>query len=614
MDQIELLAPAKNLESAKAAIQSGADAVYIGAHMFGARAAAGNSTDDIKLLIHYAHLYNVKVYVTINTLIYNDELSMAQQLCYELYDAGADALIIQDFGLLQMELPPIPVHASTQTHNYSVDKVKFLEQAGFARVILARELSLEQIKEIRSHTNVELESFIHGSLCVSFSGRCYLSHYIGGRSANRGDCAQPCRNKYNLEDEQGHILIRDKHLLSLHDLNLSNYIGQMMDAGITSFKIEGRLKDLDYVKNITAYYRQLIDKEIMDRSGFIRASSGKTTTSFIPDPYRSFNRGFTPYFIEGRKTSITSPATPKSIGKKVGIVTKVTPEWITAKLDEPLLNGDGICWSDAEGHFTGARVNVIREDKILLNNTSGLKPGDTLMRNFDKAFTDQIEREDACNRTLDISLTLTETDDGIMLEGIDEDGLVSSVSVSLEKTQAKNPEVSIQKTKEQLQKSGQTMFRVINVEIRTSEAWFFQSATLNQLRRDLLMQAQDNRLLNYKKSIREAVHSTHAYPFDPLTQTENIANKQAEEFYSQHGLKNLSSCPEIIGYRDEKALMTTKMCLRYETGNCPTYQKANPNFSKTMYLSSPEARYRLSFDCKNCVMRVFPDDVKPTKK
>lgn len=614
MNLIELLAPAKNPESGKAAIQSGADAVYIGARMFGARAAAGNSTDDIKLLINYAHLYNAKVFVTINTLIYDDELNMAQQLCYELYEAGADALIIQDFGLLQMDMPPIPIHASTQTHNYSVDKVQFLEQAGFARVILARELSLEQIKEIRAHTVVELESFIHGSLCVSFSGRCYLSHFIGGRSANRGECAQPCRNIYNLENEQGQVLIRDKHLLSLHDLNLSQYLGQMMDAGITSFKIEGRLKDIDYVKNITAFYRQLIDKEIMNRPGLVRASSGKTTTSFIPDPYRSFNRGFTPYFMDGRKTSITSPVTPKSIGKKIGIVTKVTPEWISATLDEPLLNGDGICWFDADDHFTGARVNVIKDDKILLNNTTGLKPGYTLMRNFDKAFTDQIEREDACNRTLDIALTLTETDDGFELTGVDEDRLVSSVSVSMEKTPAKNPEVSIQKTKEQLLKSGQTIFRVVHVEIKTSEAWFFQSATLNQLRRDLLMQAQDNRLLNYPKAERKAVHSTHAYPVDTLTQTENIANKQAQEFYSQHGLKDATSCPETNGYRGNEALMTTKMCIRYESGNCPTYQKADPNFSKTLYLSSPEVRYRLSFDCKNCVMRVFPDDVKPTKK
>lgn len=641
---IELLSPAKNLEVGKAAIAAGADAVYIGASRFGARSAAGNSVQDIRELAGFAHQFNARVFVTVNTLLYEDELAEAEKLCHELYGAGADALIIQDPALLKLNLPPVALHASTQMHNNTPERVKFLETVGLQRVVLARELTLDEISEIRANTTVELEAFIHGSLCVSYSGRCYLSEVIGGRSANRGECAQPCRNCYTLTDKDGNVLVKDKHLLSLKDLNLSARIGPLMDAGVSSFKIEGRLKDIDYVKNVTAYYRQLIDKELAKRPRLKRASSGTTETTFVPDPARSFNRGFTEYFIAGRDKRITNPSSPKSEGKILGTVISVAVNKVKIRIQEdsgnepgtthpfsvseqssaqPLselvANGDGLCWYDSAGTLQGARVNLVKDDSLLLNDVTGLKPGMQLMRNYDKLFAEMLSRQDSAKRTINISLTFKETETGFSLSGTDEDGLVSEVSTEMEKIAARTPDNDYRKLKEQLQKSGNTIFTVKDVRIDVAGDWFLQSSVINSLRRDLLEKARNERMSMAVDRLWQPVRSNYTMKWplfvpDALTEKENITNSLAGEFYENAGVSNPSDLRMQTSRGKQPvtgALMTTKMCLKYELGKCPVHQENDPLFSRNLYLSSKDIRFRLSFDCKACVMRLYMADNKP---
>lgn len=651
---IELLSPAKNLPTGIAAISSGADAVYIGAGRFGARAAAGNSVSDIRELVEYAHQFFAKVYVTVNTLLYEEELKEVEKLIHDLYEAGVDAIIIQDPAVMKMQLPPVALHASTQMHNNTPERVKFLQDAGLSRVVLARELSLDQIRQIREKTTVDLEGFIHGSLCVSYSGRCYMSESIGGRSANRGECAQPCRNSYDLTDEDGNVLVYNKHLLSLRDLNLSSSIGPLMDAGITSFKIEGRLKDIDYVRNITAYYRQLIDAEIAKRPGLRKASSGTITTAFTPDPARSFNRGYTEYFINGREKAVTNPASPKSEGKMLGTVVSVIGKKLNIRLHEDfkdtdgkmpatgevIANGDGICWYEASGKLIGTRVNLVKTDSIMVNDTSGLQPGMPVMRNYDKAFAEMLNRNDSTHRAIDITLTMKETPDGFMLESLDEDGILSQVELNIEKIPARTPDIGYMRLRDHLIKAGSTIFNVNDIKIDIPGEWFFQSSVINGMRRELMDEAVDKRLeyawkrrivtvdsspsakedqvtnnetslsLTSIKGNETAGIPAHFSP-DPLTGKENIANSLSAEFYAEHGINaDEVRMQEQVGNGEvngEGALMTTKMCLKYELGKCPTYQKADPDFPKTLYLSNRDGRFRLSFDCRECVMRLFKE-------
>lgn len=711
---IELLSPAKNLPTGIAAINSGADAVYIGASRFGARSAAGNSVNDISELAEYAHQFFAKVYVTVNTILLEHELKEVERLIHDLYHAGVDAIIIQDPAITMMKLPPIALHASTQMHNNTPERVKFLETVGLQRVVLARELSIDQIKEIKNQTSVELEGFIHGSLCVSYSGRCYLSECIGGRSANRGECAQPCRNSYDLQDEAGNTLIADKHLLSLRDLNLSNSIGPLMDAGISSFKIEGRLKGIDYVRNITAYYRQLIDAEIAKRPGFRKASSGTVTAAFTPDPANSFNRGYTEYFINGRNKAVTNPASPKAVGKIIGTVLSVIGKKISLILHEdfretndkvspvgdmvkskkmssgeviygrmPLAsevisNGDGLCWYDASGKLIGTRVNLVKADTVVVNDTTGLKPGMPVMRNHDKAFAELLNRTDSTQRTIDITLTMKETPDGFTLTGRDEDGIEAEILLNIEKTPARTPDTGYMRLRDHLMKVGSTIFNVNNIIIDIPGEWFFQSSVINGMRRDLMEDLLDKRLqkayysrINQKQRIggnsevnvfyeskesaidagstkpespvnagnnnenlvlntsnfegesglsktnesnaSESNSINHSdYSADPLTGKENITNSLSAEFYAKHGIEveSIRMQNSIGGSKllNDGALMTTKMCLKYELGKCPTHQQSDPDFPKTLYLSNRDGRFRLSFDCKECVMKVMSDE------
>lgn len=642
---IELLSPARNLKVGKAAISAGADAVYIGGPSFGARASAGNSIQDIRELVVYAHQFSVKVFVTLNTLLYDNELAEAESLCNDLYAAGVDALIIQDTALLKLKLPPIPLHASTQMHNNTPERVKFLEGAGIKRVVLARELSIEQIRNVRAGTGVELEAFIHGSLCVSFSGRCFMSESIGNRSANRGECAQPCRNKYSLTDESGNVIIKDKHLLSLRDLNRSAFISDMIDAGISSFKIEGRLKDADYVKNITAYYNGLLNEAVASKPGLNRSSSGSVDLKFPPNPDKSFNRGFTDYFAVSRNSNLTNPASPKSIGSEIGEVVEIKGKATRLKLLKgvELANGDGLCWISKSGSMQGTGVNTAscefefptgeyNQWMVELADNSDLQPGIKIRRNFDKAFTELVENDGSAIRSISIDLSLKESPEGFILSGVDEDGIISEMSMVCEKIPATNPDAGYQKVKEQLRKSGGTIFRVMNIEVLLDKDLFFKHSVLNQLRRSLLDVALKNRLnvyaekqkadessnRNYQdriKSHKDRLHknsdhySNYPYSPDELTGKENITNKQAAEFYSENGVDVTSI--QMQSFKDSGMsdpnlpLMTTKFCLRYELGKSPVHQSTDPVFPKTLYLSNRDGRFRLNFDCKACVMKIY---------
>ncbi|MEJ2208280.1 MAG: U32 family peptidase, partial [Anaerolineae bacterium] len=392
---IELLAPAQNLDVGLAAIDSGADAVYIGAPQFGARARAGNSLDDIAALVRYAHTYWARVYVTVNTLLYDDELPQAVALLHRLYDIGVDAAIIQDVGLLEGDLPPLPLIASTQMHNHTPERIAFLEAIGFRRAILARELSLAQIRAIRARTSLELEAFVHGALCVSYSGQCYMSYAVGGRSGNRGECAQPCRRHYRLVDAEGRTVVEDRHLLSLRDLNLGARLGELLDAGVTSFKIEGRLKDRAYVVNVVSWYRQQLDRLLAER-GLVRSSSGHSHVDFEPDVTKTFNRGYTTYFVHGRRESPGGIDSPKMVGERVGTVHAVEGDQVTLSTDLALHSGDGLTWFDPGRELTGTLVNAVERRgnrvQVTLEDTRGLRPGVDIYRNRDQAFLRRVEQ------------------------------------------------------------------------------------------------------------------------------------------------------------------------------------------------------------------------------
>ncbi|MGN0032692.1 MAG: peptidase U32 family protein [Candidatus Limimorpha sp.] len=460
MKKIELLSPAKNLEIGIDAINHGADAVYIGGPGFGAREKAGNSIVDIAKLCRYASIYDVKVYVTLNTLLYDNELEQACSIAWDCWNAGVDALIVQDMALLKMPMPPIALHASTQCHNTSAEKVKFLENVGFKQVVLARELSVNEIKDIKAKTNVALEFFVHGALCVSYSGQCYLSKFIGNRSANRGACAQPCRLKWNLENEWGDALIENRHLLSLKDLNNSKHLEELIDAGITSFKIEGRMKDSDYVKNTTAFYRKAIDDVLCRRPDLVRGSRGISTPSFVPLLEKSFSRGFTDFFIHGRQKNIDAPMTPKSVGELVGTVSRLDAKRVIVDTKEELHNGDGLCFFDEDGNLMGFNVNGVDGNVILVSNPlsiARLPKSDSvaLYRNLDIVWQKAVENSDG-KRKIDIALALNEIEDGFQLNAslASDETLAVSISLPLKKERAKNPDLAMENIRKKLAQWG----------------------------------------------------------------------------------------------------------------------------------------------------------------
>ncbi len=602
MIPIELLAPAKNLEYGKAAILHGADAVYIGAPHFGARADASNSINDIEQLVRYAHLYNAKVYVALNTILYDNEIDVAVRLSRQLYETGIDALIIQDMGLLQCELPPLPLYASTQTHNYSIEKIVFLEKVGFQRVILARELSIPEIEQIRQHTHIELECFVHGALCVSYSGQCYMSQAIAQRSGNRGVCAQPCRSAYSLLDATGKTIIKDAHMLSLKDLNLSGHLSGLLKAGITSFKIEGRLKDLNYVKNITAFYRKHLDEIIENNENWKKSSSGNVCLHFTPDPYKTFNRGYTTYFIGGRTGKVASPQTQKSTGEYLGVVSQVLPQWFMIDTRATVSNGDGLCWLHSVKGLEGVLVNRVEGNKIFPAKPLLMKVGTKIYRNNDFLFEKQLAGNSA-DRRIAVSFELCEREWGYVLCAVDEDRNRVEYSIHTQKLPAKNPILSRKHIDVQLRKLGNTAFVADQITIPETFAYFMLVAEINEMRRQVLQQLENYRIKKYRPKNIERIVTEVEFPEKSLGYYGNVANHCAKDFYRQHGVQQIDDAFELQGDYRGKTLMTTKHCIKYQYNMCPK-QHPVQQWKEPLFLKDNHFTYKLEFDCRVCEMKI----------
>ena len=612
----ELLAPARDAVYGREAINHGADAVYIGAPAYGARAAATNSIADIEQLTRYAHLYRARVFVTLNTALFDHELEQTVQMAHELYNVGVDALIIQDMGLLECSLPPIELHASTQCHNNSVEKVKFMESAGFARVILARETSLEQMQAIRSATQVELEAFVHGALCVSYSGQCYLSQYLTGRSGNRGACAQPCRSTYDLLDAKGRTLVQKSHLLSLKDFNASRHLKAMAEAGICSFKIEGRLKDLSYVKNITAYYRQLLDNML---SGSSKPSSGKCNFTFAPDPDRTFNRGYTDYFLVDRQP-MASFATQKSLGKRIGTVTAISRNSITLSGNEPLTAGDGLCFLDADGALQGFSVNAVTGRTVVPNRMPPIQVGTQVWRNNDQQFERQLKGSTA-TRTIGVEMEFGTTPSGFSLKIIDEDGVEIMHAVDSMHIECEKPQQNSDTIQRQLSKLGGTPFVSTLSTDTTHGAYLLPASTLNRLRREAVALLSEERIRQFRPRPVSRTDGLLPYPHPEVDYSANVLNAKSEQFYLRHKCHVLERGLEQTGDYEGKPLMTTRYCLRYELGCCRLGKsKGHPSVDlkpdEPLFLHNNGRRFRLEFDCRNCQMLLYADPrshTTPTK-
>ncbi|MDD4358258.1 MAG: U32 family peptidase [Candidatus Pacebacteria bacterium] len=598
--KIELLSPAKNLESGIIAINSGADAIYIGAYKFGARINAGNSLNDIKELALYAHKFGAKVYVVLNTILYDDELDEVQNIIDELKEIKVDALIIQDVGILELNLHDIPVIASTQMDNFDIDKIKFLEKIGFKRVILRRELSLKQIEEIKKNTNIELEAFIHGALCVSLSGRCYLSQYLGSKSGNRGECMQPCRLPYSLIDSAGKILIKDKYLLSLKDFNLSNHLEDLINAGITSFKIEGRLKDIDYVSNVTYYYRRKIDEILKRRKDLERSSFGDIFSKFEGDLERTFNRSFTDYFIKERQKDILAINSPKSIGKFIGKIKTRTKDYFTLDRKHDLSLGDGLCFFNENGDLKGSNVIKIDKDKVFLNDVYGFSIGDEVYINFDIKFDRVFKQKDFIQRKIGLSFALKEVQNGIYVSIKDDAKHEVSEEFKVEKEYAKDKGLAIKNIENQFSKLGNTIFYLKNIKIDFyNRPLFIRLSILNKIRRDIVKRFEDKIIQDYENE-KSALDKNNRGEFylKKLSYEFNVSNKLAESFYKKHGVLEIEPAFEI---KEGDKLMTTKHCLKYYLGFCKKQGLKEP-----LYLINERGqKFLLEFNCKECQMEIY---------
>jgi len=602
---IELLSPAKNAETGIEAINHGADAVYIGAPKFGARAAAGNSIADIETLTTYAHRFGARVYVALNTILHDDELAEAERMAWQLYRAGADALIVQDMSLLEMNMPPIELHASTQTNNRTAEKVKFLEEAGFAQIVLARELSLNQIRTIAATTKARIECFVHGALCVSYSGQCYASQVTRGRSANRGECAQLCRLPYTLVDGSGNRLSPEGHLLSLKDLDLSAHLGAMMDAGVSSFKIEGRLKETDYVKNITAYYRQKLDALLEGSDKYEKASLGRSTHLFTPDPQRTFQRGATSYFLTERSTGLVQTATPKSIGQPIGIAKRIERNSFTVKSLVPLANGDGLCYLSPDGQFTGIRVNRVDGDKVTPLKMPHLKSGIMLYRNFDQEF-DKLLAKKSAERKIAVAVTLRESATGISIEA-DAEGNRAMLYISCDKELSTKDFSDVKENiRIQFSKLGNTDFELQSIRTEFSSPWFFPASKVSEWRREIIAKLEQAVRINQRPPLRQPAKKSAAYTEKQLTYLGNVANAKARSFYQEHGVEKIEAALEAgVKLQPSQPVMITKYCLKYEMGWCPSKQHPSQAPREPFYLQGKNDRFLLKFDCRNCEMQLL---------
>jgi len=607
--KVEILAPAKNLYQGMAAINAGADAVYIGAPQFGARTNATNPVEDIAELVRYAHLFKAQVFVVLNTILYDNELDTCKKLIYELYDIGVDALIIQDMAIMEMDLPPIVIHASTQANNRDPKHVKFLADAGMKRAVLARELNLDQIKEIHETTDIELEFFVSGALCVAFSGNCYMSIAGGERSANRGSCAQNCRLPYNLIDGTGKTLIANSHLLSIKDLDLSDQLPNLIEAGITSFKIEGRLKDIVYVKNNVSYLRKKLDTFLQDNDHFEKASSGRTFYNFEAEMDRSFNRGYTDYFVNHRTASIGSWDTPKSQGQVIGKVLEVKHNGYVIENSDKLNNGDGLYFINEDGDPDGAQINTIAKDIVLPNVFKPIKVGTMIYRNSDAEFNKLVEREDSAIRKIGVQLTFSETATGFQLKAVDEDGHESVKTLTCEKELSKKDDAA-ESIKKNISKTGNTPFLADEVHVDISNAWFLPISKINELRREVLEHLMDVRVKGYIRKEHKVEKTTHPYPVEKLDFMYNVSNELARKFYHRHGVTEIEKAFELQWDPGKARVMTTKYCVKYELGKCPKYQRntMGEKVVEPLVLKHGENEYKLKFNCKPCEMEIWEKD------
>lgn len=605
---IELLAPAKNVDCGIEAIRHGADAVYIGGPSFGARSAAGNTVGDIARLCDFAHLFGARIYVTLNTILWDDELAEAERLVWDLYRVGVDALIVQDLSLLEMHLPPIALHASTQMDNCTPDKARWLEAAGFRQIVLARETPLEQIRQISRAVSVPLEAFVHGALCVSYSGRCYASQHCFGRSANRGCCAQFCRLAFDLVDAQGRVWAADKHLLSLRDMNRTNSLEEMMDAGVRSFKIEGRLKDVAYVKNVTAWYRRELDKVLARRADdFHRASYGRSKLTFTPDAARSFNRGFTDYFLHGRTANpVHFFESPKAVGPVVGHVGRCRRQSFTfvpaRNLTAPLVAGDGLCFVGTDGKLQGFRVNKVEGSEVFPNRMPRLPLGGELHRSLDYAF-DQTLAKPTAGRTLSVRIMLREIPSGYALDVADESGCYVSLSfVSAHETAHTPQREAIVR---QLTKLGDTCFVAESVEVNTDGERFIPASVLAKWRRKAVDTLLRDHRMRYEREFGAQSDDERLRRLLPehLDYTANVSNRLAAQFYRVHGVKQIADAFELHEPEGAAVIMTCKHCIRHALGIC---KKTSGIVSDPLYLRLPDGRtFPLRFDCARCEMQVL---------
>ncbi|MBS0467965.1 MAG: U32 family peptidase [Proteobacteria bacterium] len=623
--QLELLSPARDADIGMAAIDHGADAVYIGGPAFGARATAGNDIRDLERLINHAHRFGSRIFITLNTILRDDELEGARRMAWQVYEAGADALIIQDMGLLELDLPPIQLHASTQTDIRTPEKARFLQDAGLSQIVIARELDLQQIAAIRAATDparTTIEFFVHGALCVAYSGQCFISHAHTGRSANRGDCNQACRLPYEVLDGAGRIIAHEKHVLSMKDNNQSDNLRALIAAGVRSFKIEGRYKDLGYVKNITAHYRKLLD-EIVEEGEFARSSSGRTTFTFTPDPDQNFNREFTDYFVNGRQEDIGAFDTPKTPGRAIGWVTQLGDKWFELEVSDKsteLHNGDGLCYYDLQKELVGVHINraecmsakkgiwrVFPKNEIA--EFKDLRKGLEINRNRDMDWVRTLEKKSS-DRRIGLWAELSETADGFALRLTDEDGFVGSAAIAQEHQPATDAARAEATLREQLNRFGTTIFAVHDIALQLSQPWFVPASALNQLRRDAVAALEAARAKGLVRLPRAVpVEPPSPFPEDTLTYLANVFNHKAHDFYARHGVKVIDAAYESKEEEGEVSLMITKHCVRFSMSLCPKQAKGVIGVKGTikaepLQLINGKEKLTLRFDCKPCEMHV----------
>lgn len=612
---LELLSPARDTAIAREAILHGADAVYIGGPGFGARHNASNSLRDIAELVPFAHRYGAKIFITLNTILHDDELEPAQRLITDLYEIGVDALIVQDMGVLELDIPPIELHASTQCDIRSVEKAKFLSDVGFSQIVLARELNLQQIRAIHESTDATIEFFIHGALCVAYSGQCNISHAQTGRSANRGDCSQACRLPYTLKDDQGRVVSFEKHLLSMKDNDQTANLGALIDAGVRSFKIEGRYKDMSYVKNITAHYRQMLDAIIEERGDLARSSAGRTEHFFIPSTDKTFHRGSTDYFVNARKIDIGAFDSPKFIGLPVGDVLKVGKDYLDVNASESLANGDGLNVL-IKREIVGFRANTVEKTgesryRVWPNEMPAdlykVRPNHPLNRNLDHNWQQALTKTSS-ERRVGVDIELGGWQEQLILTLTSEEGVSITHTLEGEFAEATNAEKALSQLHDGLAKLGQTIYYAQDIRVNLPGALFVPASQLNQLRREAVEMLDSARLANYPRGSRKAVATpAPVYPDTHLSFLANVYNEKARTFYHRYGVQLIDAAYEAHEEKGDVPVMITKHCLRFAFNLCPKQAKGSIKSWKAtpMQLVHGDEVLTLKFDCRPCEMHVI---------